>query len=127
MKTMAPAAALVLGIVLMVASAVWPKLFPSTNSWTTEKSNQLSDLGSQTNMLKFQLVEAQNNPRMHSGRNAAEIKQEYEKVRAEYDQLHAEFEAARDRPANAAKALQWTGIALAAIGGVLVLIFRDDN
>lgn len=127
MKAVLPIAMVLLGVVLLVASVVWPSLFPATNNWTNEKSERLAELGSQTNLLKFQLVEAQNNPSMHAGRNPAELKQKYEVVRAEYDQLHAEFESARDTPEGMARTLRYSGIALVLLGGVATFVAGSND
>ena len=126
MKPVLPVGLVLIGVVLLLLSAVWPSLFPATNNWTNEKSERLAELGSQTNLLKFQLVEAQNNPQMHAGRNPAELKEQYEQARADYDQLHAEFESARDAPEGLAQSLRGTGIALALIGGLAMFVSRGD-
>ncbi|MCA9229760.1 MAG: hypothetical protein KDA57_03855 [Planctomycetales bacterium] len=111
-----PVVAIVLGLLMLVASALWGHLFPPTRSWTDEKSERLAELGSETNRLKFALVEAQNSPSMHAGKNPGEIKLEYDAARAEYDELHAEFESARDSPETVSGVLRWTSIVLIGVG-----------
>jgi hypothetical protein len=113
-----PIVVLFLGILLLVASVAWGSLFPPTRTWNNDKSQQMAELASETNRLKFALVEAQLNPSVHSGRNPAEVKLEYDKVRQEYDLLHQEFESARDAPKTVAAALRWVGICLF-VGGAL--------
>lgn len=118
-------AAVVLGIVLLVGSAMWGSLFPATRTWTAEKSEQLAELGSETNRLKFAMIEAQQSPSMHSGKNAAEIKQQYEEARARYDELYREFENAKESPQTASAILRWSGIAFIAAGGLAVFATRN--
>jgi len=61
---------------------------------------------------------------MHSGRNAAELKAEYEKIAAEYKTLHEEFVSASGSPKTAARFLRWAGIAFIAAGALVVLATR---
>ena len=126
MKSAFPLAAVVLGIFLLLASALWGRLFPPTRSWTEEKSNRLSELGSETNRLKFALVQSRQRVSMHAGQNPAEVKEAYDKVREEYDLLHQDFESARERPKTAAKIFRWSGIGLVLIGGVAHLAGRRE-
>jgi len=114
-----PIAAIVLGILLLVVSVAWGLLFPPTRSWNDEKSQRLSELGSETNRLKFALVQSQHNPSVHAGQNPAEVKLEYDKVRQEYDLLHQEFLSAQDTPKTVAAVLRWAGIVLVVAGAVL--------
>lgn len=118
-------AAVVLGVVLLVGSAIWGSLFPATRTWTAEKSEELAELGSETNRLKFAMIEAQQNPSMHRGKNPAEIKQQYEEARARYDELHREFETAKESPKTASAILRWSGIAFIAGGGLAVFATRN--
>ena len=113
-----PLAVIALGLLLVVASVVWEQLFPPTRIWSDEKSEQLAELGSETNRLKFALVQSQQNPSIHGGQNPAEVKRAYEKARQEYDLLHQEFLSARDRPKTMAAMLSWAGIVLVAAGAV---------
>lgn len=122
MKTALPLTALLLGIALVVLSLAWAVIFPPTRTWTNEKSRRLAELGSETNRLKFAIVQARHQPSMHSGENPAELQAQYDQVREEYDQLHAEFESARDTPQTVATVLRWSGMALVAVAAGLVFV-----
>ena len=122
-----PVAAITLGILLLVASVVWGQLFPPTRTWTDEKSQRLAELGSETNRLKFALVQSRQNPSVHAGQNPAEVKLAYDKAREEYDLLHQQFQAARDTPKTVAAGLRWAGIALVAAGTLLFYVKRSDS
>ena len=111
----------------MLLGASWSSLFPPTNSWTTEKSEQLAELGSKTNMLHFEVIAAKQNRQIHAGKNPAELQQQYDKVLAEYDVLHEEFLHARDSPKSLGSLFHWSGIALIAVGAVLTLIARGGD
>ena len=123
MKAAFPVSALMLGVLLLLASFGWSTLFPATRTWTTEKSQRLSELGGEANRLQFAIVNAQQNPSMHFGQNPAELQAAYDEVRDEYDRLHAEFENARQRPETAARLLRWSGIVCvgAAAAGLWVM------
>jgi hypothetical protein len=124
MKSTLPTAGVALGLALLIANFLWGVMFPANRSWTPEKSQQLSQLGSQANLLKFKLVEAQQRPSMHGGAGAAELKEQYDKVKAEYDVLHAEFQNKLNRPKTAATILRWSGIAFVAAGAIIVFANR---
>jgi hypothetical protein len=127
MKSILSLTAIILGMLLMLVSATWVLMFPPTRSWTQDKSEQLSELGSETNRLKFAIVEAKNNPSMHSGQNPAVLQQQYDEVREEYDVLHQEFLNASQRPQNMSTVLRWSGIALIIVGAVMTFIGRSSG
>jgi hypothetical protein len=122
-----PVVALVLGIALLVLSVAWSTLFPPTRTWTEEKSQRLAELGSETNRLKFAVVEARNRRSMHAGENPAEAQVAYDEARAEYDQLQIEFESARDTPKTAATALRWSGIGLVVLAAGFLVVGKNGG
>ena len=56
--------------------------------------------------------------------SAAELKEQFDKVDAEYRELYQEFKSAKDTPQTIAGALKWTGIGLALVGGIMVMVAR---
>ena len=60
-KRVLPICAVFFGVFLLVLSALWGHLFPPSRVWDEEKSQQLAKLGSETNRLKFALIQAQQN------------------------------------------------------------------
>ncbi|HMP05567.1 MAG TPA: hypothetical protein PJ982_04385 [Lacipirellulaceae bacterium] len=125
MKSALPAAAVIVGLLLLLVSFSWALLFPPQRSWTEEKSVRMAELGSQGNLLKFELIEAQNNPRMHGGKNAAELQAQYDAVNEEYMKLRAEFDNAAQSPKTAATYLRWSGIAFVVAGAIVVFANRE--
>ena len=110
MTKLLPVGILVVGLVSVVLSLCWGTLFPPTNSWTEEKSQRLSDLGGETNLLQFQIVAAQQQPTGDPRQDPEYLQAQYEKKLAEYDELKAEFDSARDSPQTITKVLLWTGL-----------------
>ena len=127
MKSIISLTAILLGIALMLASATWGLMFPPTRTWTEEKSEQLSDLGREANLLSFGIVQAKNNPSMHGGQNPAELQKQYDEVRVKYDVLHQEFLNASERPQEIVAMLRWSGIALVGVGAVLTFVARGSS
>jgi hypothetical protein len=105
---------ILVGFLLLVASSLWPSLFPGTSIWTDEKAQRstqvkarLSELGPIVNSTRIN---------MHSGSDRGALKAEFEQLIKEDEQLNAEFQSAYDRPDTAARVLRWSGISLAVIG-----------
>jgi hypothetical protein len=127
MKSFVSTATFTVGVLLVAFSAAWSTLFASSDRWSQEQETELTELGNETRLLRFKIVEAQARPRMHSGQNPGELIVEHRKVREQYDKLKAEFEGVRDRPASTARALRWTGIALVSVAGLLLVASKDRD
>ncbi|MAT70450.1 MAG: hypothetical protein CMJ58_13105 [Planctomycetaceae bacterium] len=124
MKSALAPAAVALGVLLIVLSLLWAVIFPPSNAWTEQKSLRLTELGNQATELSLKLQQSQSRPSMHSGQGAAELKEQFDKVDAEYRELYQEFKSAKDTPQTIAGALKWTGIGLALVGGIMVMVAR---
>ena len=120
-----PVIAVGVGAALLAASLVWGMLFPASRSWTDEKSERMSDLGTQAHKLGGQLEAARGRPTMHGGRNAAEVEAEYKQVTAELAELREEFEGKRDGPQTTASYFRWTGVICVALGAVVMMATRS--
>ncbi len=127
MKDVLPLGAVVFGVLLLVAGFMWGNLFPPAAAWSPEQNTQLTDLGTELKSTGFKLAEAQSNPQMHSGENAAELKMKHDEIKKEFDALYAQFESARDQPANTGNTLKWVGIIIAAGGAVFVFANRQEG
>jgi len=125
MKSLLPTTAVILGIVLLAASAAWAILFPASRAWTEEKSTRMTQLGNQATEIARQLQQAKTRPSMHSGENPAELQAKYDVIAAEYKALHEEFTSAQDGPKSAATFLKWSGIAFVVAGGLIVFATRS--
>lgn len=120
MKAMLPAGAVVLGVLLLMASLIWGLVFPASSGWTDEKSVQLRELRNRAHLLGGQVADAEGSPSMHKGANAAELKAEYEQVKVELKQLGNELEGKINSPKTAASILRYAGIAFVVAGGLVV-------
>src|SRR5689334_16246712 len=101
MKPALSAAAVVLGMVLLLASLAWGILFPASSGWTEEKSLRLAELKGRAHTLVGQVSAAKQKPSMH-GTNAAELETEFEQVKTELEQLANELEGKIQAPKTAA-------------------------
>lgn len=124
MKSTLSTLAVALGAVLLAVSFLWGVFFPAKASWTEEKGERMAELTQQAHNMMFEVKAAEEKPSMHSGKNPAEVKAEYEKVKAELDTLRAEFEGKRDSPKTAATFLRWSGIAFVVAGAIVVFASR---
>jgi hypothetical protein len=124
MKSSLSAVAVVLGLLLLIASFAWGVLFPANRAWTEEKSARMADIGGEAGKLKAAIKLAQARPSMHAGQNPAEMQAKYEKLSAEYKSLHDEFTGAVDTPKTASKILRWSGIAFVIAGAIIVFANR---
>jgi hypothetical protein len=120
MKALFSTGAVVLGVVLVLASLVWGLVFPASSGWTDEKSAQLRELRNRAHILGGQVAAADSKPSMHKGANPAELKAEYEQVKAELQQLGEELDGKIDAPKTAATILRYAGIAFVVAGGLVV-------
>jgi hypothetical protein len=117
-------AAIILGLVLFLASGIWSTLFPATNSWTPEKASRLSEIKGRLNDLSFQLQSAARRP--HSGPDPSTLKTEYDALNKEFDVLKTDFETAAERPQTVSRILKWSGISLVALGVIAWYVVKDS-
>ena len=125
MKAIFPAGIIIVGLLVLLLGLSWSSLFPPAREWTPEKNDKLTNLGTEITRLRFAIVQAENNPRMHSGESAAELKAQHVELRKEYDVLQEEFENARDKPVATGSTLKWLGIIITAGGALFVFANRQ--
>ncbi len=126
MKSTIPFAAIGVGFLLLAVSALWPILFPTTSTWTDEKSRQMSELSGKAHKLYYQVELAKRKPNMTGGKNPAVIQEEYKKVMAELSVLKDEFQAADEGPKTMSSYLKWTGIIVFGIGVIGWMAFKGS-
>lgn len=124
MKTILPAVAVVVGMILLSLSLVWSIFFPASAVWTNEKSQQMTEFGNEATALKLQM-QSQSKPSMHGGQNQAELQEKYDQAAAGYKALYEEFRSANDSPQSSSSFLRWAGIACIAGGAVGVFATRQ--
>jgi uncharacterized protein YdcH (DUF465 family) len=127
MKNILAPVLVMVGLLLVVLSFFWASLFPPARSWTPEKNEQFTKLGTELTRLGFAVVQAENNPKMHSGENLGDLKKRHAEVKQEFDLLKSEMESARDSPANTGSGIKWLGVAIAAVGGVLIFLNQQEG
>ena len=124
MKSALPTAAVVIGMVLLLASLTWGLLFPASAGWTEEKSLRMADLKGRAHILVAEVAAAKEKPNMHGGSNAAELEAEFAEVKAELGQLAEELEGRIESPKTTATILRYAGIAFVVAGGLVVYAGR---
>jgi hypothetical protein len=124
MKSALPTAAVVLGFVLLVASALWAVLFPASRGWTEEKSARMIALGDRAGELQRQRTQAEARPGAQPKIDIEALKKEEAKVAAEYKVLYDEFNGAEAAPKTASRILRWSGIAFVVAGAIVVFANR---
>jgi hypothetical protein len=125
MKSILPGAAVVVGFVLLVASALWSVVFPASRGWTDDKGQRMADLSARAHSLGFELTAAESNTHRR-GRSASEVKAEYDSVKAELNLLREELEGKKAAPNNASLVLRWTGGVLIVVGAIAVMATRGS-
>jgi len=125
MKSMIPLIAIGLGVLLLIGSALWSTLYPTTSSWTDEKSRQLSELGNEAQKRNYIYEVAKRKPNMSGGKNPAVLKEEYDKAMTELTALRDEFNSANDAPKAASSFLKWSGISFLGIGIISWMVFKE--
>ena len=116
----------VAGLFVMLASLCWSSLFPAARSWTEEKAQRMTELGTQAHQLGGARDAARRRPSMH-GRSAADIDAEYQQVTAELDELRIEFESKRDAPQRTSSLLRWIGMGLIVSGAIATYSIRSGQ
>ena len=124
MKSFLPAAAAVIGLLMLVASFLWGTFSPAGAGWTKEKSLRLQELRRQANILGAQTAGATDKPSMHGGESTANKQAEYEKVKAELKTLGEEAEGKIQGPQTIAMYIRWAGVACILIGALVAFASR---
>lgn len=95
------AAAVVVGLLLVILSLVWPLLRDSQSAWTSEDAKEYEETVA----------------RVHAG----------EQLTDRGKQLESKLESARRRPDRVARVLKWSGAGLVALGAVGLLLRRQPD
>ena len=116
---------ILLGILLMMVSAIWPLAVDGRGNWTNEKAARLEALGAGLHQLAHAHEEG---PHTHAVNEAhAHDHEAGELAEAEraFQELALELDAARTGPQRTAGWLRWTGIGIAAVGSLAYLAGRE--
>ena len=101
------------GLILVVASVIWPKLDTGRSSWSDEKAKAYQDVSLDYHNLSFR------DP------NKAENRRLLDETKAKFEVLKSELDSSRERGNKVATWLRWTGVVLAIVGGVGVMTTRE--
>jgi hypothetical protein len=104
-----------LGILLVVLSAAWTTIFPSSARWTPDKESHWQKVKGRMHTLSF-VVSDPKQADVRSRQNATSAKAEFDKLKLEDDELKADFSSAYDTPRTTSTVLKWLGISIAGIG-----------
>lgn len=105
----------VLGIILLAASFLWPQLDDGSATWTDDKAAAYQEVSARLHILSFRDL------------SKVENKELFDEADGQHKKLDAQLQSARDRGAHTAFWLKIAGGVLAAIGGVGYLIQRGAN
>jgi hypothetical protein len=114
MKTAIPFAAIVLGLLLLVASTFWTRLFSQASAWTNEKATRSAEVKARLAYLGGIINSPNKSP--PRGLNPASAQAEFDALKKEDEQLNAEYRTIAHRPGAISKVLKWSGISLAVVG-----------
>jgi hypothetical protein len=114
MKNAIPFAAVVLGLLLLIASTFWTRLFSQAEAWTNEKATRSAEVKARLAYLGGII----NSPNKTAPRGVtpATAKAEFDALKKEDEQLNAEYGTIAHRPGAITKVLKWSGISLAIVG-----------
>jgi hypothetical protein len=108
-------AVMALGLLLVVLSAAWTSIFPSSAKWTLDKEAHWQKVKGRMHTLSFVMSDPkQADPRARQ--DAASAKAEFDKLKLEDDVLKADFSSAYDTPRTTSTILKWTGLSIAGVG-----------
>ena len=116
-------ACILIGILLMAASAAWPHMVDSRKQWTNEKAAQFEEV----NARLHELSDVRGHGHQHDGLTHERASEQLAEAERDFDELAPELDAARTGPRKTAAWLQWIGIAVAALGIVAYWAGEQDT
>ena len=122
------AAATLVGLLLVVAAAVWPSIDDPRSEWSDEDAQVYQETIARVHEGAYLEARAQDRPSVH-GRKMPDpdrLMQHREDVKT-MDQLTERLNTAKARPYRIAGILQWSGAGLVAVGVGVLLAGRSRN
>ncbi|MCC7086326.1 MAG: hypothetical protein IT427_15085 [Pirellulales bacterium] len=126
--------AVVLGLVLILLSLLWPSVAGGRRAWTSADAEQFQAATLEYHQLKYQYHAALSaakqqpsstgSPSQRSPQNtgvlaeAKNLSDRFAQVEERYLQLNDKLERAKSGGQNAATAMRWAGIAIIAVGAL---------
>lgn len=106
---------LALGIALIVASLVWPRLDDGRSTWTDEKAAAHQEVSARLHGLSFRDLKKEENKKL------------FDEANSQYRELDAQLQQARHRGDAVGFWLKVVGGVLAGVGGIGFLVNRESN
>ncbi len=106
----------VLGMLLIVAAFLWPRLMPTENLWTDDQATEYSAAAAHYHNLSFQ----------YANRTDQKSVSEVESAEEEYEQKRKQLDSALSWRAMGETLFRWTGIASSIAGACLLLVHRQQ-
>lgn len=119
-----------LGVVLILASLLWPLLFPTRGDWSDDQAKALSHASAKNHRLQFEAAETASHSHKHGpakARDPALVRRERDAAQEDLQRQLAELHAAQTAGQSTIRLLRWLGIAAAAAGAVGILIWREPG
>lgn len=102
-----------LGVILLVASFLWPRLDDGRSTWTDDKASAYQEVSARYHGLSV------GNP------NKPENRRLLDETKAKFEVLKSELDSTRERGNRVAAWLRWTGVVLAIVGAAGVMTTRE--
>src|SRR4051812_43236327 len=109
MKVVATAA-IGLGFVLLLMSAVWTSLFRAESQWSDEKAQRSVDVKAR---LAWLGAKVNGQPGGKVPPASAKLREEFEALEKENDELNTQFQSVHDSPNSVARLFKYSGIIVA--------------
>ena len=109
---------ILVGILLMMASAVWPLAADGRSRWTPDKAARFEEIGAGLHELSHARAHASPSHHHDEQEHEHDASRELAAAQRAYQQLARELDAVRAGPQRTAGWLRWTGIGIAAVGSL---------
>jgi hypothetical protein len=118
--------ALVVGLVLVVLSFVWPSVHDPRGQWTDENATAHQAAVARVHVGGYLTAGARGGGQMQAGERVdPDLLRKHEQDVKELESLTAKLESARQGPYRIAGILKWSGAGLVALGCISVLVCRQ--
>ena len=103
-----PVVFVLLGIVLMAAAFLYPRMLKPQSLWSEKQAKERTEIGYAVHSLAH--------PHSHDPSQSSAIDKHREKVQKVYERIQAELDDARARPHKIASFLKWLGVISTVLG-----------
>ncbi len=118
MKRNLPLVIAAIGGILFVTSFLWGFIFPASNVWTAEKSQEMKQLSANVRSLTMKVKAGESDPAGYGEEELQQVKQEFDLAKEKLEAMQTEFNSVSESPDKMANMLRWIGM-VAAIAGLV--------